>query len=223
MFGADGRREIPEEVTRTRGETRHRMVPLSIRRAVRNGSRHSMATHIRVEPQRAGEHGSLDRLMPLVYEELRGIAHRRLSGCGRGATLTTTGVVHEMYLKLVDQTHPTATDRAHFMAIASLAMRQILIDRARARVALKRGGARQCVTLEEDKVSAEEQPGALIELDAALQRLAEFSPRLARVVELRFFGGMSEEEIASALGLTVRTVQRDWSKARMLLRHELTA
>jgi len=170
---------------------------------------------------------SLDALLPLVYEELRAIAHRHLAARNGdragGATLATTALVHEAYLKLAAGAPRTWGDRPHFLAVAAVAMRHILVDRARERVALKRGGARVRVTLEEDALAADAQPQALLEIDDALERLAALSPRLARVVELRFYGGMSEEEIAAALDVTARTVQRDWAKARMLLRRALAA
>ena len=164
---------------------------------------------------------SLDRLLPLVYQELRSMAHRQLAARGRGATLQTTALVHEAYLKLVDQSRADWRDRAHFLAVASIAMRHILVDRAKARLASKRGGAQRHVTFDEQEISPDEQPEALMQLDEALQRLGELEPRLVRVVECRFFGGLTEDEIASALGLTVRTVQRDWAKARMMLRRAL--
>jgi RNA polymerase sigma factor (TIGR02999 family) len=164
---------------------------------------------------------SLDRLLPLVYQELRAMAHRQLAARGRGATLQTTALVHEAYLKLVDQSRADWRDRAHFMAVASIAMRHVLVDRAKARVALKRGGGFQRITFDEQEFGADDQPEALLQLDEALERLGEVGPRLVRVVECRFFGGLSEDEIAEALGLTVRTVQRDWAKARMMLRRAL--
>ncbi|MGQ0640771.1 MAG: ECF-type sigma factor [Gemmatimonadaceae bacterium] len=172
---------------------------------------------------RSGQQASLDRLVPLVYEELRAIAHRHLiaRGHGVGATLQTTALVHEAYLKLVDQSRAGWQDRAHFLALASLAMRHVLVDRAKARVALKRGGDHRRITLDEENIAVDDQPEALLQLNEALNRLAELQPRLARVVECRFFGGLTEEEIGEALGLTVRTVQRDWAKARMLLRRAL--
>jgi RNA polymerase sigma factor (TIGR02999 family) len=170
---------------------------------------------------RSGRQESLDRLVPVVYNELRTIAHRHLAAMGRSATVQTTALVHEAYLKLVDQSRGEWKDRAHFFALASLSMRHILVDQAKARVALKRGGERRQVTLDDAEIGADDQPEALLQLNDAMDRLAETQPRLARVVECRFFGGLTEEEIAEALGLTVRTVQRDWAKARMLLRRAL--
>jgi RNA polymerase sigma factor (TIGR02999 family) len=164
---------------------------------------------------------SLDQVVALTYTELRVIAHRRLAARGPGGTLSTTALVHEAYLKLVDQSRAGWQDLAHFRALASLAMRHVLVDRARERSTLKRGGARRHVTLDADVVAAEDQPEVLLQLDDALERLATMEPRLARVVDCRFFGGLTEAETAEALDLTTRTVQRDWVKARVLLRRML--
>ncbi|MEP6574456.1 MAG: ECF-type sigma factor [Gemmatimonadota bacterium] len=165
--------------------------------------------------------GSLDRLVALTYQELRSIAHRRLAARARGGTFSTTALVHEAYLKLFDQSRGAWRDRGHFLALASLAMRHVLVDRARERSALKRGGDRRRITLDDDLMTVEDQPDALLQLNDALEELARMEPRLARVVECRFFGGLLEKETAEALGLTVRTVQRDWVKARILLRRVL--
>ena len=163
----------------------------------------------------------LDRLVPIVYGELRAIAHRQLGIGGRGGTLSTTALVHEAYMKLVDQPRVQWRDRTHFFAVAALAMRHVLVDRAKARRRLKRGGGQHHVSLDDEHIGADDQPDALLELDEALTRLAAFDPRLARVVEYRFFGGLSEQEIAKAMGVTLRTVQRDWVKARALLHRAL--
>lgn len=172
---------------------------------------------------RSGRRDTLDRLMPIVYDQLRLIARRQLgireSG---GGTLSTTGLVHEAYLKLVDQSRVAFGDRAHFFALASVAMRHVLVDRARARLAQKREGHLQRITLDNIQVAEEDQPEILLELNDAVARLAIVQPRLARVVECRFFGGLSEDETAEALGITTRTVQRDWAKARMLLQRALS-
>ena len=172
---------------------------------------------------RSGKHGALDQLIPLLYNELRAIAHRQLALRAPGGTLSTTALVHEAYLKLVDQSHADWRDRAHFLAVASLAMRHVLVDRAKARSAQKRGGDRRRITLDDSHIAVDDQPDALLQLDEAMIWLAQLEPRLARVVECRFFGGLTEEEIAEALGVTVRTVQRDWAKARMLLQRQLEA
>jgi RNA polymerase sigma factor (TIGR02999 family) len=170
---------------------------------------------------RSGSRESLDRLVPLLYQELRAIAHRRIARRPNGGTLETTGLVHEVYLKLVDQSGTGVRDRAHFLALASLAMRHVLVDRAKARGRLKRGSTTGWITFDEEQIAVDDQPEALLQLDDALSWLAGLDPRLARVVECRFFGGLSEAEIAEALGVTERTVQRDWAKARMLLRRAL--
>ena len=159
--------------------------------------------------------------MPLVYEELRAIARHQLAGREANSTLTPTGLVHEAYLKLADQSSVRWRDRAHFFALASVVMRHILVDRARARLSRKRGGALRRITLDSGIIAAADQPDGMIALGDAIDRLAAVEPRLARVVDCRFFGGMSDSEIAEALEVTVRTVQRDWMKARMLLRRVL--
>jgi RNA polymerase sigma factor (TIGR02999 family) len=168
-----------------------------------------------------GTHETLDQVMPAEYAALRAIARRQLAVRAAGVTLSTTGLVHEAYLKLARQDHATWRDREHFMALAALAMRHVLLDRAKARLATKREGSGRPVTLDEQVIPEEEQPEALLQLNDALERLGQEEPRLARVVECRFFGGFSEPEIAEAMGVTVRTVQRDWAKARMFLRRAL--
>jgi RNA polymerase sigma factor (TIGR02999 family) len=168
-----------------------------------------------------GRRDTLDRLMPEVYEELRAIARRQLSGREGGGTLSTTGLVHEAYLKLVDHSRIAWRDRSHFFALASVAMRHILVDRARARMAHKREGGLHRITLDNELIAAPDQPVAMLQLSDAIERLALVEPRMARVVDCRFFGGMNDEEIAAALEVTTRTVQRDWVKARMLLRRAL--
>jgi RNA polymerase sigma factor (TIGR02999 family) len=168
-----------------------------------------------------GRRDTLDRLMPEVYDELRAIARRQLSGREGGGTLSSTGLVHEAYLKLVDQSRIAWRDRSHFFALASVAMRHVLVDRARARLAQKREGGLHRITLDSGIIATPDQPDAMLQLSDAIERLAQVEPRLARVVDCRFFGGMSDEEIAEALEVTTRTVQRDWVKARMLLRRAL--
>jgi len=181
------------------------------------------AHHDLLEALRSGHREALDRITVLVYDELREIAHRHRRARGEISTLATTTVVHEAYLKLVDQTRARWNDRAHFLALAAVAMRHILADRAKARVAAKRGGKQPLITLDEDMIASDDEPGALLQIDEALRRLDRVDGRLARVVEYRFFGGMTNEEIAESLGVTVRTVERDWVKARMLLRDDLTS
>jgi RNA polymerase sigma factor (TIGR02999 family) len=174
--------------------------------------------------QRSVPQDALDRLMPLVYEHLRVIARHQLAKRedAKGGTLSTTGLVHEAYLKLADQSRVDWRDRGHFFALASLTMRHVLVDRAKARLAQRRGGALERVTLDSEHIADGDQPEALLDLNEAVDRLAAAEPRLARVVECRFFGGLSEEETAEAIGVTTRTVQRDWLKARMLLRRALS-
>jgi RNA polymerase sigma factor (TIGR02999 family) len=172
---------------------------------------------------RAATRESIDQLVPILYRELRQIAHRHLTARGGGATLNTTALINEAYLKLVDQSRAEWNDRVHFLALAAVAMRHILIDRAKARMSLKRGGDRQLVTLDENTISVADAPDALLQITDALERVALIDARLARIVEYRFFGGLSNEEIAAAVGVTERTVERDWIKARMLLREMLAA
>lgn len=170
---------------------------------------------------RAGDEHALDRLLPLVYETLHRLARRHMSS-RRGHTLGTTGLVHEAYLKLVDTSRAEWRDRAHFFKVASIAMRQILIAQARRFSTARRGGAFRRVTLDEGVASAEDRAAALLELDDALGRLGALDERLVRVVECRYFAGLSEEETAEALEVTTRTVRRDWVKARGVL-YELLA
>jgi len=164
---------------------------------------------------------SLEALTELAYHELRKVAHLHLAArrepCGGDRTLDTTALVHEAYLKLATGTPGRWRDEAHFRAVASVAMRHILVDRARTRAAQRHGGALKQVSLDEHAVATDNDPETLLAIDAACTRLAETSPRLARLVELRFFGGLSEAKVAKELGVTVRTVQREWAKARTLL------
>jgi RNA polymerase sigma factor (TIGR02999 family) len=160
--------------------------------------------------------------VPGVYEELRRIARRQLAGREGGGTLSTTGLVHEAYLKLVDQSCLAWRDDAHFVALVAVTMRHVLVDRARARLAQKRDGGLHRITLDGELIAAPDQADAMLQLDDAIERLARVEPRLERVVDCHFFGGMSDDEIAAALAMTRRTVQRDWVKARMLLRRALS-
>lgn len=170
---------------------------------------------------RDGEREAFDQLFPLVYDELRRMAGRQLSRERREHTLQPTALVNEAYLKLVDQTQVEWKSRAHFVGIAARAMRQILIDYARKRGAHKRGGGWERATLDEELIGVESSLEELLALDAALNKLAEFDERLRRVVEYRYFGGLSEKEIGELLGVTPRTVERDWAKARAWLHKEL--
>jgi RNA polymerase sigma-70 factor, ECF subfamily len=169
---------------------------------------------------RGGDESVMDRLFPVVYEELRRIAHYHMAGERPGHTLGTTGLVHETYLKLVDQTRVQWRDRGHFFRVASWAMRRILVDYARTAHALRRGGGQAPVTLNEEQAGTE-RGATLVALDEALHRLAAVDKRLSQVVECRYFGGLTEEETAEALGVSARTVERDWIKARSWLRLEL--
>jgi RNA polymerase sigma factor (TIGR02999 family) len=163
----------------------------------------------------AGEAEARDHLLPAVYGELRAIAHRRLGVSERG--LDTTELVHEAYLKLFDRTRLSLNDRRHFFAVAATAMRQILVDRARAFARKKRGSGAVRVDLDAANLPTEDRVETILSLDGALRRLSEVDARLARVVELRFFGGLSVEETAEVLEVDPRTVKRDWRKARALL------
>jgi RNA polymerase sigma factor (TIGR02999 family) len=171
---------------------------------------------------RTGRRDTLDRLVPVVYEHLRVIASRQLAIRRGGGTLSTTGLVHEAYLKLVDQSRVAWRDRSHFFALASVAMRHVLVDRAKARLAQKREGGLRRVTLDDERLDANDEAELMVDLNDALDQLAVSEPRLARVVECRFFGGLSEAETAEVLDINARTVQRDWAKARMLLRRALS-
>lgn len=170
---------------------------------------------------RHGDPDAFNHLMPLVYAELRQIARRQLRRLRPGDTLDTTGLVHEAYIKLIDQKRASWQDRHHFFSIAARAMRQILVNQALHRQALKRGCGEGNVALDDEQIPALEPEAQLIALDAALDRLEKIDARLSDVVECRFFGGLTEEEAAATLGVSLRTVQRDWKLARAWLREEL--
>jgi RNA polymerase sigma factor (TIGR02999 family) len=174
-----------------------------------------------LDAARRGEPDALDQLFAIVYADLKARARQQLRG--ESPTLGTTALVHEVYLKLAGSGRDW-NDRTHFMRVAARAMRQILIDRARRRLTEKRGGGARVVTLEEMAVVVDSPHGAaetLVALDDALRRLAEQSERLALVVELRFFGGLSVEETAQTLGVSDRTIKRDWRLARAFLEEAL--
>jgi RNA polymerase sigma-70 factor (ECF subfamily) len=164
---------------------------------------------------------SLDSLLPLVYQELRRLAASYLRRERPGQTLQPTALVHEAYLRLMKDKPNRWQNRAHFCAIAAHSMRQILIERARARGALKRGGARPRVTLDEALLAGGERSIDLVALDEALERLAALDPEQARLVELRFFGGLTVEETAEAMDISPATVKRHWAVARAWLAREL--
>lgn len=160
-------------------------------------------------------------LLPLLYEDVRSLARRERRRVGGGATLQTTALVHEAYLKLLGAAR--FNGREHFLRASSLAMRHILINHARDRMTEKRGGCAGHVALEEAEDISIGEATVLIEINEALGRLAQLSPRLAQIVECRFFAGFTDEQTGEALGLTDRTVRRDWVKARAWLRRELSA
>lgn len=157
-----------------------------------------------------------------VYEELKRIAHNRLRAEREDHSLNTTALVHETYLKLVDQTRVQWRDRAHFFAVASTLMRRILVDYARKHGRVKRGGERRRVPLDATQLPVDDEVDRLVALDDALERLANVDLRLCRVVECRFFGGLTEQETAEVLQVTVRTVERYWTKAKAFLYVELS-
>ena len=168
-----------------------------------------------------GDRDALDRLLPLVYDELRRIAHRELRRERRDHTLSTTEVVHEAYLKLAEHQRVASGEQVRFLAAAATAVRRALVEHARRRDAAKRGGGQRPVTLDEEAIPSTAGSEDLLSLDEALSRLATLDDRLARVVECRYFGGLTEDETAAALGVTARTVRRDWVKARGWLFREL--
>lgn len=174
-----------------------------------------------LQDARTGDPDVADRIVPILYEELRRIARSQRRRSPRPDALDTGSVLHEAYLKLVDQTSAVWEDRVHFLAYASTAMRTVLLDHARRRSRMKRGGDAVRVTLHDDDAVVMREADTLIAVDEALSRLADEEPRLARVVECRFYGGMTEEETGTALGVTARTVRRDWLKAKAWLREAL--
>lgn len=166
---------------------------------------------------RGGDESALDRLIPLVYREMRTLARRCLRGERAGNTLQTTGLVHEAYLRLVRSNRVQWRDRAHFFAVATQLMRRVLVDEARKRHFQKRGGDAVRVTLEEANVASPERHVDLLVLDEALDRLTQFAPRKGRVVEMRFFGGLTIEETAAVLGVSNDIVKREWRTAKLWL------
>jgi len=169
---------------------------------------------------RAGDQAALNRLLPLVYDELRRVARRHLGRERSNHTLQATALIHEAYMRLIRQQPMQIQNRCHFVAITSNLMRQILVDHARERLAKKRdGGCR--VTLSEDVAISESSEVDVLAVDRALTKLFDLDPQQARVVELRWFGGLSIEETAEALGISLATVKRDWATARVWLRREI--
>lgn len=168
-----------------------------------------------------GDREAFDRLVPIVYARMRQIASGQLARHGRGGLLETTSLVHEAYMQLVDETAVDWRDRSHFFAICACAMRRIVVDDARQRTAKKRGAGEPHVGLNTDVSGEEPQAELILAVDRAMDRLATFNVRLARIVECRAFAGMTDEETARALDTPLRTVQREWSRARAWLRTEL--
>jgi len=169
----------------------------------------------------AGNREVVDALMPLVYDELREMAHRQMRGEREGHTLNTTALVHEAYLNLTKNEDLDWVDRAHFLSMAAIAMRRILIDYARKRLTEKRGGGAVVATFDEEKHVREARAEDLLELDEALTRLEAQDERQAKVVTYKFFGGLNYQEIAAVLGMSETTVHRDWRMARVWLSREM--
>jgi RNA polymerase sigma factor (TIGR02999 family) len=168
-----------------------------------------------------GEEEALEKLVPLIYDELRRIARRYMKREPAGHTLQTTALVNEAYLRLIEQKGMKWQNRAHFFAISAQLMRRILVSMARARHANKRGGEARQVSLDEALVISEERAAELVALDDAMNELAALDPRRSRVVELRYFGGLSVEETAEVLNISPETVMRDWKRAKAWLYTEL--
>jgi len=168
-----------------------------------------------------GEREALNRLIPVIYAELRRIAHSYIRGERRGNTLQTTALVNEAYLRLIDCSRVNWQNRAHFLAVSAQLMRRILIDYARSRGYQKHGGAMERISLKESQIVSAGRDPDLVELDEALQALAAVDARKSQVVELRFFGGMTAEETAEVLGVSPDTVLRDWKLARTWLAREM--
>jgi RNA polymerase sigma-70 factor, ECF subfamily len=169
-----------------------------------------------------GDRSAFDQLVPLVYQDLRRLARsQRRRGLG-GQSLDTTGLVHEAYLKLAGSPGLRLKDRRHLMAVTACAMRQVLIGHARARLRAKRGGGAEVLPFDEERLPVNVAAEQLLDLDRALAHLREHDPGLAQVFECRYFGGLSEEETGQVLGLSLRSVQRGWLRARTWLRAELS-
>jgi RNA polymerase sigma-70 factor (ECF subfamily) len=171
----------------------------------------------------AGDEDALARLAPLVYGELRRLARKRMSLEKEGISLQPTALVNEFYLRLAEGNGLSFRDRSQFFALASQMMRRILVDAARARAAAKRGGTKAKFSFEEEFFATPRKDREIVALDDALQALAQLDPRKARAVELRFFGGLSIEETAEVLGISVQTVRRDWGFSQAWLAREIAA
>ncbi len=169
-----------------------------------------------------GDESAMARLVPLIYEELRAIAAREMRRERGEHTLQPTALVHEVFLRLVDKADLSWQNRAHFLSIAAQSMRRILVEHARHRKRLKRGGSAERVTLDDQFAAPDQDPPDLIDIDSALERLTQFDARKGRVVELRFFAGLSVEETARVLGISEATVKREWQFAKAWIQRELT-
>jgi RNA polymerase sigma factor (TIGR02999 family) len=169
-----------------------------------------------------GNQAALDKLMPLIYDELRRLAHHYMSREHAGHTLQTTALVNEAYLRLIGRRDMHWQNRAHFFAISAQLMRRILVDHARAHTRIKRGGGTHLLTLDEGAVVSRERAAEVIALHDALNELAALDPRQSRIVELRFFGGLSIEETTEVLGLSAATIKREWRTAKAWLYHVLS-
>jgi RNA polymerase sigma-70 factor, ECF subfamily len=170
-----------------------------------------------------GDAAALEQIVPLVYRELRRLAQRRMRAENPGGTLQTTALVNEAYLRLIGVTNMAWQDRVHFFAVSAQIMRRILVDAARSRVSARRGGLAPLLNLDEDLDASPQRGRELIALDDSLNALARMDPRKARVIELRFFGGLSVEETAEVLKISPQSVMRDWKLAKAWLSREMGA
>jgi len=186
-----------------------------------SGERQNQVTQI-LHDWSGGDREAPERLMPLVYDEMRRIARSFISRERQGHTLQPTALVNEAYLRLVDQNSVTWQSRAHFYSVAASMMRRVLIDHARTHATEKRGGGAVHLSIEDVQVPIEERAANFVAMDEALERLSQFNERGRKIVEMRFYAGMSEEEIAEVLGVSTRTVLRDWKAARVWLFRELS-
>lgn len=169
----------------------------------------------------AGDRSGTDRLMEIVYHDFRHLARKYLADETHSNTLQPTAIVHEAFIKLVDQREVDWRGKSHFFAVGATAMRQIIVDHARSRSAHKRGGGRRRITLDDPLTISPRRDEDVLAIDEALAKLSEIDPQRAKIVEFRFFGGMTTEEVAEALGLSKRTVMRQWASTRSWLRREL--
>jgi RNA polymerase sigma factor (TIGR02999 family) len=214
------RRPVPHAARRISSGVRHVSVPpspVALRRTMAQPEITELLAQLR-----AGERGALDDLFALVYQDLRTRAAFELRRRTPGETLGTTALVHETYLKLTDAAALAVEDRRHFFAVAARAMRQIIVDHARRALAQKRGGGARAVTLDIPDAAPAVDAAELVALDRALTELIVLDERLARTVELRFFGGLSVESTAEVMDVSPRTVKRDWRKARAFLHRAIT-